>query len=75
MMAAIGLGGTAIYQAGLLRGRFDHHELAVTKRLDTIESTQSSRVTREELDARFGAISDQLVQISHTLEKLTDKRG
>lgn len=73
MLTAVGLGGPAIYQAGVLRGRFDRHETTVEKRLDNLEDLSGTRVTREELDARFGAISDQLRSIQRALEQLTTR--
>ena len=72
-VAAIGLGGTAIYQAGVLRGRFEHHETTTVKRLDVLEGLAGGRVTREELDARFTSIAEQLGAIARAVDKLHER--
>lgn len=70
LISAVGLGGTAIYQAGVLRGRFDKHELSTERRLDALEE---QKITREELDARFDALGQQLQRIERKLDTTTGR--
>lgn len=71
LVSAVGLGGTAIYQAGVLRGRFDKHEVATERRLDSLEE---QKVTREELDARFDALAEGQQRIERKLDSLAPGR-
>lgn len=70
VLTIVGMAGAALYTAGQLSGRFEEHKSDTTKRLALLETAHSIRITREELDARFGEMRAQLDGIRTLLEKL-----
>lgn len=64
LVSSLGLGGTAIYNGGKLAGRVD----ALGERTDKLESKQDRNVSREELDARFAALSAKIDAVIQILE-------
>lgn len=71
VIAAVALAAGAIFSAGILKGRFERHEADTVRRLESLEEANNTRITREELDARFGALKGQLDTITTMLAKLT----
>lgn len=78
VLTVVGMAGGALYKAGQLSGRFEEHVSGqfeehkddTKKRLALLEAAHGSRITREELDARFGEMKAQLDGIRTLLEKL-----
>ncbi|MBY0490635.1 MAG: hypothetical protein K2R93_12405 [Gemmatimonadaceae bacterium] len=75
MLSAVALAGGAIYSAGRLNERVERHEADTVRRLESLEEANSTRITREELDARFSALKGQLDTITTMLTKLTTTGG
>lgn len=71
--AALIAGGTAIFQAGVLRGRFDKHEQNVEKRVDMLEKNDRDRITRAEMDARLTGLGYQIRDVHELVSKLLTK--
>lgn len=67
--AALLTAATAIYHAGVLRGRFDKHEALIEKRVDALEQMNAKKITREELDARFDSVERQIADIGEMLRR------
>lgn len=64
LVSSLALGGTALYNGGKLAGKVD----AITDRTDKLESKQDRNVSREELDARFAALSAKIDAVIQILE-------
>ena len=70
--AALVVGATAIYHAGVLRGRFDKHEAMIEKRVDGLEAINLNKITREELDARFDGMERQIEEVAGVVRRAMD---
>lgn len=70
VLTLVGMAGGALFKAGQLDGQFKEHKGDTVKRLAMLETAHNSRITREELDARFGEMRAQLEGIRALLEKL-----
>lgn len=70
LIAAIGLGGTALFQAGVLRGRFDKHEEESQRRFAALEG---ARITREELTARLDGFEKQIEMLARKIDDLKEE--
>ena len=64
LVSSIALGGTAIYNGGKLAGKVD----AISERTNKLETKQDRNVSREELDARFSALSAKIDAVIQILE-------
>lgn len=66
LLAAFG----AIYAAGVLTGRFNKHEELIEKRVARLEDINSNKITREEMDARFEAITSEIGGLRTMMERI-----
>ena len=73
IVAVSTLTGGALIWVGRLQGRFERHEEDTGRRLGDLEAANDKRITREELDARFGALKGQLDTITQLLQNLQTK--
>lgn len=71
-LAALLSGMAAIYKAGMLAGRFNKHEQLIEQRVATLEAMNSTKITREEMNARFESIVSELHSLRGMLQRVLD---